>query len=91
MAYQTFSPISACNNDRMGHLTAFRVPGHTTAAAPALASVPPSPTALNEDQAREALQAVQHEVSQGQQGNALDAVHSGLDADRVARLLGLLG
>ena len=91
MTYQTFGPITACNNDRMGHLAAFRAPAHTTAAAPALASVPPRPTALSDDQAREALQAVQHEASQGQQGNALDAVHSGLDADRVARLLGLLG
>lgn len=53
-------------------------------AAPALHSVPPRPTQLNDTQAEAALDEVQ------QRADSMMQAHGHLDADRVARLLGLL-
>ena len=93
------------NNDRMGMLSAFRAPAPAPAqrpraaemvsvpsaslnagmAAPALPKAnPPRPTQLDDAQAENALAEVQ------QNANDMAAAHSNLDADRVARLLGLL-
>lgn len=54
-----------------------------TSAAVALHATPPKPAQLDDAQAQNALESVQ------QAGN-LTSVHSGLDPERVARLLGLL-
>lgn len=81
--------IRPFNNDRMAYLTAFRAPvqeARAASAAQVLESAPPRPAALDDGQAESALAVVRQEVSQGAVGQA----HTALDADRVARLLGLL-
>ena len=73
------------NNDRMATLAAFRSSRTLGgAAAPALESVPPRPTQLDDAQAETALSEVQDNAPNMMQ------VHNNLDAARVARLLGLL-
>lgn len=87
------------NNDRMAYLTAFRDPSQEARArksaewaaspAPALPPTPaPRPSQLDEQQAESTLNEVQQEVQQG--AESLANVHTGLDPQRVARLLGLL-
>ncbi len=104
MSMEMPTPFRPVNNDRMAAVTAFRpaVPTQTMAqpvvdthshvnaiassAATALPSIPaPRPAHLDDTQASGILGALQQE----DQGELLQ-VHSGLDADRVARLLSLL-
>ena len=93
------SQVRPFNNDRMAYLTAFRPPSQEVRArkaaewaaspAPALPPAPaPRPTQLDEEQAVAALNEVRQEVQQS--GESMADVHSGLDPQRVARLLGLL-
>lgn len=86
--------IRPFNNDRTAHLAAFRFPARegrplapTACAAPALEPIAPRPLRLDDEQAETALAAVHQEVSQRP---AAAQAHSGLDAERVARLLDLL-
>lgn len=82
------STLRPFNNDRPAHMAAFRPATQTIGAAiPALPSVAPPPTIDTE--AHKALTDVRQEMD-AQGAPALGAVHSGLDAERVARLLGLL-
>ena len=83
------------NNDLMPHFATFRArlqavrerqTGAVTSAAPALESTPP-PTQLDAAQAQQAMESVQQEA---RNGSSIAAAHSGLDPQRVARLLGLL-
>ncbi len=103
MSMEMPSPFRPVNNDRMAAVTAFRpaVPTNSMAqpmtteahassiassAAVALPSTPaPRPTRLDDARADDILVAMQQEDQ-----NELLQVHSGLDADRVARLLSLL-
>ncbi|MDE7064611.1 MAG: pseudouridine synthase [Desulfovibrionaceae bacterium] len=84
------------NNDLMPHFATFRArlqavrerqTGAVTSAAPALESTPPHPTQLDAAQAQQAMESVQQEA---RNGSSIAAAHSGLDPQRVARLLGLL-
>jgi hypothetical protein len=64
-------------------------PQGLTAAAPALSEqLPTTPRSLNVEEAAEAL--AQVESNALQQGESLLEVHAGLNAQRVAKLLGLL-
>lgn len=92
----TNTKVRPFNNDLMPHFATFRArlqavrdrqADAATAAAPALESMPPHPTHLNAEQAQQAMENVQQEV---RNGASIATVHSGLDPQRVARLLGLL-
>ncbi len=91
MSMEMNSPFRPVNNDRMAAVTAFRAAPVASAPAEgatavALQGIPaPRPTHLNDNQASGILGALQQENQQD-----LLQVHSGLDADRVARLLSLL-
>lgn len=87
---QSLSSIPSFNNDRTAALAAFRLPGHTPPQSPTALALSPSTTLLGVDaEAQTSLVAVRQEMdSQGP--SALTQAHSGLDAARVARLLGLL-
>lgn len=105
MIHEMSSQLRPFNHDRMAYFTAFRTHGqderlHQTtlpvrsgatfqaSAAETLMAVPPSPTQLNDQQVETALAAVHQQAQEGTA--AMAQVHSGLDAERVARLLGLL-
>lgn len=90
---QSLSSIPSFNNDRTAALAAFRLPGHTPPQSPTALALGPSTTPLGtlstDAEAQTSLVAVRQEMdSQGP--SALTQAHSGLDAARVARLLGLL-
>ncbi len=90
MSMENVTPFRPINNDRMAAFTAFRAAPtanvETSAAAVALPEMPaPRPTHLNDSQADGILGALQQESQE-----EMLQVHSGLDADRVARLLSLL-
>ncbi len=101
MSMEMPTPFRPVNNDRMAAVTAFRpavptAPMHSadestlntvaSSAAVALPSTPaPRPSRLDDAQANDILDAMQQENQ-----NELLQMHSGLDADRVARLLSLL-
>ncbi len=95
MSMELTRPFAPVNNDRMAAFTAFRAAPTSTpvestvsesVAAVALPATPaPRTTRLDDTQADGILGAMQQEDEQ----EMLQA-HSGLDADRVARLLSLL-
>ncbi len=103
MSMETAIPFRPVNNDRMAAFSAFRaaMPSHvsnptaeidalgshsSTSAAPVLPSTPaPRTTRLDDNQADGILSALQKEDE-----NELLQAHSGLDAERVAKLLSLL-
>lgn len=102
---QHISSQQAFNNDRTAYMAAFRHPAHPSiihsphsnaSSNPALAAsaqtlAGPLPVTHDTElvEAQTALNDVRQEMhSQG--APALTQVHSGLDAERVARLLGLL-
>lgn len=99
---QHISSQQAFNNDRTAYMAAFRHPAHPSVlhpatlqsggpVAPTLATSTPQPVINDPEavQAQATLNNVRQEMhSQG--ASALTQAHSGLDAERVARLLGVL-
>ncbi len=101
MSMENNTPFRPVNNDRMAAFTAFRPAPQATPTAPvekvnavaegtaavALPTTPaPKPSRIDDAKADTILGAMQQEDQ-----NDMLNVHSGLDADRVARLLNLLG
>lgn len=92
----TSTKVRPFNNDLMPHFATFRArlqavrdrqTEAATSAAPALQSPSPHPTQLDPEQARMAMETVRQET---QNGSSMTTAHSGLDPQRVARLLGIL-
>ncbi len=93
------SVVRQYNNDILSHFATFQAKlqekrdsmsaiGAASSAAVALSSTPPSPTSLDDSEAAQAVAMIADEVQAAPV--SMSAVHSGLDPNRVARLLGLL-